>query len=539
MTTTLDTPILIVGGGPVGLILALDLAQRNIPSMVIEKDPGTAVELLAKAGTYNERTMEYCRRLGIRDQIASNGFPVDYPRDTVYCTSLDGFEIGRSKQASTLERGIPPEGPEMLQKCPQFKFDPIVANAVKKTELAKILYSTEYLDLRQDTSGVSVKVNQIEHNKIDHIRAQYVVGCDGAGSLVRKQLGIDFTGKQLDYSVSAMIRVKELEKYHRMGRCERFMFIDESGTWANITAVDGYELWRFTLVGSEEHLNPVVLDIDAAIKRAFGHSGIPYSVERVVPWRRSQYLAEHYYQGRVFLAGDACHTTSPTGGHGVNTGIMDSMDLAWMLEGLVKGWGGEKLPEAYERERKPVADRNFSSSTKNYGVWVDKSDNARILEDSPEGQSARNNLGRKLEEALKEEWFSRGIGMGYRYEDSPIIIPDDTPQTPDNPSEYIQTAKPGHRAPHVWLEEGRSCIDLYGKGFVLLCLGAGDIDVSALEKAADAVSMPFEVVRLNHPEMESLYENKLVLVRPDGHVAWRADQPPPSPQQLIDTVRGA
>ncbi|MCU1616675.1 MAG: hypothetical protein JWO98_4215 [Frankiales bacterium] len=537
--TAADVPVLIVGGGPVGLALALDLARRGVRSTLLERDGGTARELLAKAGTLNERTMEYCRRLGIADAVASSGFPDDHPRDTVYCTSLNGFVLGRDPMPSTQDRAPYPESPEILRKCPQFHFDPILAKAVQEAGRTEIVYDAAWLAATQDDDGVTstVAVDGARGEGQRRIRSRYLVACDGAGSAVRRGLGIPFHGTQLDYSISAMVEIDRLEQYHPHGRAERFMFIGPEGTWANLTSVDGRSLWRLTLVGSEERLAPEHLDVDAILRRAMGTDRATWTVRRVMPWRRSQFTAEHYVQGRVALAGDAAHTTSPTGGHGLNTGLGDVSDLAWMLAALVSGWGGEGLLPAYEAERRPVAIRNGTSSTKNYAAWVHAVGREHVLEDTPEGEAQRQAVGAQMSAMLSQEWHSFGIAMGYRYDASPIVVPDGTPAPDDEPSVYLQTARPGSRAPHVRLADGSSTLDLFGDGFTLLRFDGG-IEAGPLATAAGAAGVPLRLVDLAEPEAAALYERALVLVRPDGMVAWRGDALPEDATDLLTTVIG-
>ena len=534
-----ETPVLIVGGGPVGLALALDLATRGTASTLVERDAGTAIELLAKAGTLNERTMEYCRRLGISDAVANIGFPDDHPRDTVYCTALNGFVLGRDFRPSTKERIPAPESPEILRKCPQFRFDPLLAQAIKERDLTRIMYGTSWQAASQDASGVTSTLTTEHDAGPVQVRSQYLVACDGAGSAVRRALSIPFEGKQLDYSVSAMIEVDHLEDYHPLGRAERYMFIGTEGTWANLTAVDGRKLWRLSLVGSEERLAPERLDFDVIMRRAMGNDRGQWTVRRVMPWRRSQFTAERFAAGRIALAGDAAHTTSPTGGHGLNTGLGDVSDLGWMLDALIRGWGGDQLLTAYNAERRPVAIRNGTSSTQNYGAWVRAVGRELVLDDTPEGEAQRRAVGDQMNAMLAQEWHSFGVAMGYRYDTSPIICPDGTPPTPDDPSEYVQTARPGHRAPHAWLADGRSILDLFGAGFTLLRLDpAADVAPLADADAPAGISLPLNVVTIDDPEIARLYERPLVLVRPDGMVAWRGDALPADIAALIATVTG-
>jgi 2-polyprenyl-6-methoxyphenol hydroxylase-like FAD-dependent oxidoreductase len=527
-------PVLIVGGGPVGLGLALDLAWRGIRSTLIEQDPCTAPVLLAKAGTLNARTLEFCRRWGIADAVAHWGAPEDYPRDTVYCTSLSGRLVGRDRSPSQRDRRPPEASPEMLQKCPQHVFDPLLAQAVAAHGLTELRHGMRLLGFAADDSGVSVRVARVADGFETTLRAGYLVGCDGAASRVRQQLGIAFEGPTLDYSVSAMLRIDGLERHHRFGRAERFMFLGPEGTWANMTSVDFQGLWRFTLVGSEERLDPATLDLQPYLARAFGTAEVPCEVLRIVPWRRSQCTAARYVQGRVALAGDAAHTTSPTGGHGVNTGLGDAVGLAWVLQALVEGWGGPELLRAYEAERRPIAIRNSGSSTRNYQGWVRRGEDYALIDaDGAAGDDARERIGQQLSTLLYPEWNSLGIALGYRYVGSSAVIDDGSPEPPDDPSICVRTARPGHLAPHAWLRDGRSTIDLFGRGFVLLRLGSDAPAADAIVAAAKRAGVPLRCETLLEPDVVALYERRLVLVRPDGHVAWRDDDVPADPDRVL------
>lgn len=529
-----DAPVLIIGGGPVGLATALDLGLRGVRSIVVERDPSTGAELLAKAGTLNERTMEICRWWGVRDAVATCGFPDDVNLDTIYCTGLQGLLIGIDPRPSTNER-VPPKGArEMLRKCPQFQFDPILARAVMGTGQTTILYGHQFDRFEQDADGVTAELTELSTGTKKALRADYLVACDGAGSTVRRQLGLAFEGPLLSYSVSAMLKADLTQT--RYGVRNRYMFIDANGTWANLTSVDGIDLWRFTLVGNEEKLDPAVHDIGDDIRRAFGPD-IPFEILRVVPWRRSQCTIEKYRVGRVLFAGDAAHTTSPTGGHGLNTGIGDALALGWMLHAAISGYGGPGLLDGYEAERRPVAIRNSSISTQNFSYWVGATDFSLVMDETEDGETARRKIGETLTQLLQQEWTSHGVGLGYRYEGSPLIAPDGTPEPPDEVSTYTQTARPGHRAPHAWLRDGRSTIDLFGRDFVLLRF-PGAPDPSGLAAAAKSRGAPLRVVEIEQPEIARLYERKLVLVRPDGHVAWRDDAAPANAEGLIAKVAG-
>jgi 2-polyprenyl-6-methoxyphenol hydroxylase-like FAD-dependent oxidoreductase len=533
--------ILIVGGGPVGFALAIDLAHRGRPSTVVEHDAGTGLVLLAKAGFLNERSMEIFRRWGLAEQVAGWGCPEDYPRDTTYCTSLTGHWIGTAPLECARDRIRPDSTPEINRKCPQYILDPMLAKLAAETGRVEILYDTAFAGLEEQADGVRVELRDTRTGESFERQAPYVVGCDGAASDVRECLGIPFEGETLDYSVSALVRIEHLEDYHPLGRAERFMFVGPNGTWANLTSVDLLSLWRFTALGAQDKLDLDSLDLSDDLRRAFGRDDIPFEILRNVPWRRSQCTASTYRRGRVLLAGDSAHTTSPTGGHGLNTGLGDAAGLGWVLDALLAGWGGDALLDAYSLERRRVAIRNSSASTKNYRAWVGGVDYAKVMDDGADGDAARRQIAAHLDASLYPEWNSYGVAMGYRYDDSPVIVPDGTPPSEDDPTSYVQTARPGHRAPHAWLAESRSTIDLFGEGFVLLCFDDG-VDIRPLAAAAAQRSMPLQAVPIDDRAVAALYERQLVLVRPDGHVAWRADAAPPDEAaagSLLDRVRGA
>ena len=536
-----EVDVLIVGGGPVGLALALDLGRRGVHSTIIERNPGTGTEFLAKADYLNERSMEFTRLLGLRDEVANAGFPDDVTRDTVFCTALNGHFIGRDPMPSTQHRILPSSCREMHRRCPQFWLDPMIARAVERQGMATIRYRTEFSTLRQDDAGVTVVLTKKKGGTQEEIRAKYVVAGDGLTSSVRKALGVDFNGTQLGYSVSVVVRVENLSRQHPLGMGERYMFISPEGCWANLTSIEGRSLYRFTVVGSEEKLDLKTLDMHALVRRAFGSDSIPFELMRVLPWRRSHCTAETFVKGRVFFAGDAAHAMSPTGGHGLNTGLGDVMDLSWILQALLEGWGGPALTEAYTAERRPVAIRNGSSSSKNYKIWVEREGREKVLEDGPEADEQRRVLGENMCSSLQQEFHSLGIAMGYDYAASPVIVPDGSRAPPDDPSVYIQTARPGHRAPHTWLKDASSIIDLFGRGFVLLSFGLEEPGDKRLVDAAQKVGLSLDSVTIAAEEEEAaqLYERRLVLVRPDGMVAWRGDSLPDDVEKLVDRVRGA
>jgi hypothetical protein len=228
---------------------------------------------------------------------------------------------------------------------------------------------------------------------------------------------------------------------------------------------------------------------------------------------------------------------------GMNTGMQDAVDLGWKLDAVLKGWAGPGLLSTYERERKPVAARNIKASTDNLERMLaprtTRKPPPEVFQPGPAGDAARKAYGDWYTELMSHEWFMNGYHLGYRYDDSPIVVPDGTPAPPLEGKTYTQIARPGARAPHVWLANGRSTLDLYGRGFVLLRLGADAPAGAALRRGARERRVPLEVVAIEAPDVLQAYERRLVLVRPDGHVAWRADAEPVDAGAIIDRLRGA
>ena len=219
------TPVIIVGAGPVGLTLALDLGRRGIRSIVLERQSATGKELLAKADYLNERSMEFCRLLGIRDEVVNAGFPEDVSRDTLFLTSLNGYFLGRLAMPCSRDRKLLPGCREMHRRCPQFWFDPLLEKAVCRQGLAEIQYNAEFVDCIQDRDGVSCRIRRLDKGVIETLQAQYVVACDGLNSAVRKSVGIAMEGDRLGKSVSTIVEVQALPNQHPFGMAERYMFV--------------------------------------------------------------------------------------------------------------------------------------------------------------------------------------------------------------------------------------------------------------------------------------------------------------------------
>lgn len=554
----IETSVLIVGAGPVGLALAVELGWRGIDCVVIDQHDGKL--LLPRASGVSARTMEFCRRWGIRDKIRAAGFPNDYKLDMVFCTSLAGFLLARDDYPALDDLPPQPFTPENKYRCPQHMFDPVLEAAAASFPTVQVRRRCRLDSFIDDGDGVTAHVTDLasaaQYNfdggsnaasaqearpagRSARIRARYLVGCDGVNSPVREALGIEVEGNPaLSYSISGLLKAPGIEQQHDKGTAERYIFVGPEGVWGNLTVVDGRGEWRLTISGDEARLDLSTFDMAAAVRRCLGSDDMHFELTSVTPWRRRQLVARQLRKGNVFLAGDSVHAMSPTGGFGMSTGAADSVDLGWKLEAVLKGWGGRDLLDSYEAERHPVAVRNTAAAADNFKPWRLRLDFSRVLEDTPQGADDRAHIGKVLLGAFKPEWETWGTTLGYRYDDSPICIPDGSPPVPDDSMVYEQTSRPGSRAPHAWMKDGRSTIDLFGRGFVLLAFDGVDERVERLHAAAKAVGMPLQTVELQDPAIARLYERRYVLVRPDGHVSWRGDQLPADAAHLVDAVRG-
>jgi 2-polyprenyl-6-methoxyphenol hydroxylase-like FAD-dependent oxidoreductase len=532
-----DLPVLVVGAGPVGLALAGDLGWRGRRCVVVEQSDGSIYQ--PRMDLVGVRTMEFCRRWGIVDAVEHSPYPRDYPQDNVYLTSLIGWELGREKMPTMGEEKPLPQSPQHRERCPQNMFDPILKQFAQSFPSVTLRYRTRLVDFVDDKDGVTATLEDLERGGRETIRAAYLVGCDGASSGIREKLGIAMLGKPaLTYTTNIIFRCPNLVSLHDKGKAYRHIFIGPEGTWATIVAINGADQWRMSIIGGAERKELSKADIDAAIRRAVGRD-FDYEILTVLPWTRRELVAEHYGKGRVFLAGDSVHAMSPTGGFGMNTGIQDAVDLSWKLDAMLAGWGGPHLLASYEIERRPVGVRNVAQATENLGRMRSPEGGDVLFADTSEGAKARATVGRNFSEAMRHEWYTVGIHLGYRYDDSPICWSDGTNPPPLEVMTYTQTARPGARAPHVWLKDGRSTLDLFGRGFVLMRIGAVAQATDALLAAASRAGVPMAAVTLDEPEVARAYDRRLVLVRPDGHVAWRDDAPPAEPSRLIDCIRGA
>src|SRR5712671_5236696 len=420
------TPVLIVGGGSVGLALACELGWRGIACTLIEQGDGTIST--PKMNEVNIRTMEFCRRWGIADAVHACPFPPDYPLDVAFVTCLSGYELGRLPRPPRMIKKSGRYSPMRLQQCSQMWFDPILHAFARTLSCVNLRFRTRLETFETTGSGVHAKLIDLANDRHECIEAQYLVGCDGANSLVRRLLRIGLDDKTLGHPVHFYFRAPNLLEICGRQPATFFFAVDRHGVWSNIRIIDpANALWRLMILDAGPGLTPDTVDRDQYLRRALG---IPLKVEWLGAsvWTRRSAVADRYSNGRVFLAGDAVHQLSPTGGLGMNTGIADAVDLGLKLAAMLAGWGGSGLLSSYDAERRPIGTRNVAMTAEFYREHEEiNQDIAAIDEDSAEGARVRQAVGERLVRGVGRMFRTIGLQIGYRYEDSPICWPDGTP----------------------------------------------------------------------------------------------------------------
>ena len=526
------TPVLIAGAGPVGLTLALELGWRGVPCMLVE--PNEEFSGNPKAKTVHQRTLELFRRWG-RDVPgklrAAAPLGADFPSTILYVTRLTGELITALHNATPADSGNR-LSPERTIRIPQSFLEPVLRAEARHMPAVDFRLGWKLERFEQQTGEVRAEIVHAASGERREVTTQYLAGCDGGRSTVRKQLGIGLHRlSDVKQALGGVFRAPTLWSTLAFEKAFHYNVLnDDLPHLAVVGPLQPPDLWFFDLMG----VDPNALDPKEVIRNVVGRS-IPFELQHVAPWTVHNALAERYREGRVFLLGDAAHLQSPSGGYGMNGGVGDAVNFGWKLAAVIQGWGGKDLLDSYEIERRQFHTRALAETIQN------SEDNELVtpgLEDPIRGETLRATLGERIRRTKPKNFQSLGISLGYRYENSPVILADDTPPTPYETSRYIPTAKPGHRIPHAWLSDGTALFDHFGQGFTLLVLGPREVECSGLEQAACVRGIPLTVLRRSEPELRELCQASLVLIRPDQHVAWRSDAEPEDPDAVMDVLRG-
>jgi len=546
-----DADVVIAGGGPCGLVLANELGRRGVRTLLLTEKPSTTT--FPQANATQARTMEHYRRLGFAAQVRALGLPPDYPTDVTYWTRFVSHELARfalpaSGRARDLVKrlGGSWSAAELPHRCSQMYIERILREEAEKHPSVRLQFSWRVTAFTDHGDRVEIVAEPVTGGAPRVFTSRYLVAADGPRSIARKALGISFLGESgavREYMGGPQhaIHFRSGDLLARIAGAKAWQYIsvnrDRRGV---LLPLDGTQSFVFHAQLKSDEAGREFSDDDA---RALFFAALGSECDMDLVERRSwiagyTLVAERFGAGRVLLGGDAVHLFTPTGGLGYNTAVEDAVNLGWKLAALVHGWGGRDLLASYEAERKPVARRN-TAFARGFADSVGLYQIPDTIEDAtPEGEAARREAGRHLHNHARAEFDIPGVTFGARYDGSPLIVANGAYPPSDEANVYVPSSVPGGRAPHLWLDDGRSLYDTLGFEFTLLRLGKRAADGERLAAAAAARGVPLAVVDIAEDRARDLYEADLALIRPDQIVAWRGNRLPDDPAALLTKVTG-
>ncbi|MEJ2889632.1 FAD-dependent monooxygenase [Actinomycetospora aeridis] len=483
------TQVLVAGGGPVGLATAVELGRRGIECVVVE--PRTTVSRSRpRCKTVNVRTMEHLRRWGIADRLRDRApLPVAWSQDVVFCISLAGHELSRFHGVLGL---APEEGrcAEPGQQAPQYVLEELLREVVGELAPCTLATGRRVVALEQDEDEVRVQVHD-EDGTQKTITADHVVGCDGPRSVVREQIGAAYLGEHaLRPNFGMVVRAPDLWRHVRHGPAVQYWTVNPDAP-ALMGPIDRDGTWWVIAFGVEREAGHArAREIVEAV------AGVPVDAEVLStdPWTARMQLVDRARDRRVFLAGDAAHLNPPFGGHGLNTGLGDAVDLGWKLAAVLRGWGGPELLASYEAERRPVQERVVRAAEDNMRTLSTDLLHPDLDRDDAAGERARAAAHRRIQETKAAEFHALDLVLDVVHDRSPVVAEG-----------------AGDRLPHAWVAPGHSRYDDLGPELTLL--GPRGAATGAFADAARARGVDLRILDAPGPD--------LLLVRPDQHVAWR------------------
>ena len=552
----MDTQVTVIGAGPVGLTLAMDLAQRGIDVVVVESrsedDPADA-----KCNTVAARTMEVFRQLGVADAVRAAGLSDDFPTDVLYCTSVAGEEIARIIQPSRNERlargtrSAPGyldshwPTPEPVVRVSQLYLNPILFRHARTFERITLLPDTKFLSHEdasyEDVGGRVVATCQSKAGESVTINSRYLIGCDGGSSSVRSQLGIRLVGDaEISRARTSLVRSGAIKDLFP-GKPAWMAWALNPRTTGTVVAIDGEELWLIhrTFSTSREFES---VDRDQSIRDVLGvGQDFTWEVVHHQDWTARRLIAERFRVDNVFLCGDAAHIWIPFAGYGMNAGIADGMNLSWLLAAVLNGQADERILEAHEQERHPITEQVSKLAMGKALEYMERAQQRAIPKMIEKrhliGRILRNRIGKQLYDINAPQFACEGLNFGYYYDDSPIIQYDGSPAPSYEMGSHTPSSVPGCRMPHFWIDDDTSLYDALGNGYTLVSFDAA-IAPDAFVEAARRRGFPLDVLNCEVPGHSEWLQTKLILVRPDRHVAWRGDALPDDLDLLLDRLSG-
>lgn len=533
-TSSLETDVLVAGGGPCGLMTAMELGRRGVNCLVVDPKPGTAFN--PQANATQARTMEHFRRHGLSQEIRALGLLSDHPTDIAYFTRFTGHELARlqlptAAQATRVIKGLKGSwsAAELPHRVSQKFVEAAMLRKARSFPTNDLRYSWALKSFEDRGTHVDAVIQPTDGKAAVKVRAKYLLGADGARALVRTQLGIEMsgaTGIKREFMGGKMFAVylRAPKFYEVLPHPRAWMYVSfNPQRRAFMATVDGKGEFAFhAAIHEDENADAWTADDARRVFREAMGCDIPIEILSMGTWLAGHALyAEKFQAGRVFIGGDAAHLFTPTGGLGYNTAVDDAINLSWKLAHVIKGLAPETLLDSYEKERKPLAMRNTGYARKfadSVGLFGTK---AELEIDSPEGVAVREEASLRLNEHVRLEFNIPGITFGGRYDGSPIIVNDGTTPPPDHPSQYQPTACPGGRPPHYWMPDGSSLYDSFNFEWTLLALRAKSDVPQQFARQAESLGLDLKVVQIDSQELQDLYEAPFALIRPDQVVAWR------------------
>ena len=520
----LHPDVLIIGAGPVGLALAIELGHRSISCLVVERNE--RVGYAPRAKTTNARTRELFRRWGIANDLRrASPLGMNYPSNVIFCTRLSGYELMRFENAFYCAPGRNPLYSEHSQWVPQYTVEEVMRAHAMTLPSVQIIFNTELVESIQDHEQVISMIKDRKSNETYQVHSKDVVGADGSRSRVREQIGAEMVGEQgLSKNYNIVFKAPGLDKAHQLGPAIMYWHVNQDAP--GLIGPMDKDRWFFMPTGVA---NDKKFDLNSSVDLIKKSTGIdlPYEVLSSDEWIASRLIATKYQDRRIFLAGDACHLHPPFGGYGMNMGIADGVDLGWKIAANLQGWGGPTLLDSYEIERRQVHDLVMNEAVTNHTVLGNQLFQEGLEDPSAEGELLRQTTGKRIELSKIREFYTLGIILGYRYEHSPVIEYDGLPYASSDYINYVPSSRAGCLAPHAWLHDGTSLYDHFGAGLTLLVSDV-DADDQAQELLASATNegIPLKILRPSEFGIGNLYPHRFTIIRPDQHVAWRGNDLP-------------
>lgn len=529
--TVLTTDVIIAGAGPIGLTLAHELGSRGIDCLLIE--PRTQPDLASpRCKQINPKSMEAYRRLGVADAIRSNArLPFGWSDSAVYCTSLTGHTLERFDGIFALSDVQRDDLAEPAQWCAQNRLEEALRDTLAQRTTVSAWWGFSVTGIEQDDTGVTATAQHADGTR-RRVRGEYLVGADGGRSIVRREIGVRLSGRSHAVrNLQAIFTAPGLAQTHPQGRAVQYWVVNPEVNGLMGT-LDTDDTWWAIIIGAPTDLDQGSLH--HALHTMIG-TEYPVQIHSMDPWQARMLVADRYRDNRCFLAGDAAHQNPPWGGFGANTGIGDAVDLGWKLAAELHGWAGPELLDSYHTERRPIALRAIAEATRNMRVLTGELTRPALTQDGHDGVEARRKTADLIRQTKAAEMYTLGFVLGTGYHDSPLIVGDQAEPEHHN-LEYRPSGNPGARLPHIWLDRRHSLYDILGPGYTLLEIAAPD--AAEWQREADDAGVPLKRYRLHRPDLRERYGAPYVLVRPDGHIAWRGDTTPTDIRAVFDRVRG-